>query len=147
MVEGLRYVLAKRVACTTRRDSPATAVIGVRPQEVAHGTFVRNFLDSVKGSDIVECVDARGETSVEAEDLVVDESGERKVVEKIGEVFPHVRISVLSEAFIVEAVHLGDLTRLVVATKDGNPLWVSDFQGHKKGHCLDGVVSTVNVVA
>lgn len=147
MVEGFRYVLAERVACTTRRDSPATAVIGIGPQEVAHGTFMRNFLNSIKGSNIVECVDAWGETSVEAEDLVVDESGERKIIEKIRKVLPHVCVAVLSEAFIVEAVHLGDLTRLVVATKDGDPLWVSDLQGYKESHGFDGIISTVNVVA
>lgn len=107
---------------------------------------MRNFLNSVKGSDIVEGIDARRETSVEAEDLVVDEGGEGKVVEKVGEVLPHVCISILAEAFIIEAVHLSDLTRFVVATEDGDPLWVSDFQGHKEGHGLDGVVSTVNVV-
>lgn len=107
---------------------------------------MRNFLDSVKGSDVVEGIDTGRETSVEAKDLVVDEGGEGKVVEKVGEVLPHVCISILSEAFVVETVHLSNLARFVVATEDGDPLWVSDFQGHKEGHGLDGVVSTVNVV-
>lgn len=96
-----------------------------------------NFLNSVKGSNIVEGVDAGRKTSVEAEDLVVDEGGEGEIVEKIGEVLPHVCISVLAEAFIVEAVHLGDLARFMVATKDGDPLWVSNLQGYEEGHSLD----------
>lgn len=116
VVKGFRYVLAECVASTTRRDSPTTAVIGVRPQEVTHGAFMRNFLDSVKGSNVVECIDAGRETSVEAEDLVVDEGGEGEVVEQIGEVLPHVCVSVFAEAFIIEAVHLSDLARFVVAT-------------------------------
>lgn len=88
---------------------------------------MRNFLNSVKGSNVVECVNAGRETSVEAEDLVIDESGEGKVVEKVGEVLPHICISVLAETFIVEAVHLGNLARLVVATKNGDTLWVSNL--------------------
>jgi len=47
---------------------------------------------------------------VEAEDLVVDQSGEREVVEQVCEVFPHIRISVLSQALIVEPVDLRDLS-------------------------------------
>ena len=33
---------------------------------------------------------------MQAKDLVVDECGQREVVEKIGEEFPHIRIAVLS---------------------------------------------------
>lgn len=39
VVEGLRYVLTKSVACSSRRDAPAAAVVRVRPQQVAHGTL------------------------------------------------------------------------------------------------------------
>ena len=38
---------------------------------------MRHFLDAVEASDVVKCVNARGESSVEAEDLIIDESGER----------------------------------------------------------------------
>lgn len=34
-----------------------------------------NFLYAVEGSDVIKCINAGGETSVEAEDLVVDEGG------------------------------------------------------------------------
>lgn len=106
-----------------------------------------NLLNSVKSSDVIESIDARRETSVEAEDLVVDEGGKGKVVKQVGEVLPDVGISVLAETLVVEAVDLGDLTRLVVAAKDGDALGISDLQGDKQGHCLNRVVATVNVVA
>ena len=39
-------------------------------------------------------------------DLVVDQGCERKVVEEVCEVLPHVGVSVLTQALVVEAVHL-----------------------------------------
>jgi hypothetical protein len=36
-----------------------------------------NFLYTIERSDVVEGIDAGGETSVEAEDLVVDKGGKR----------------------------------------------------------------------
>lgn len=39
VVEGFRDVLSKSVASASGRDAPPTAVIGVRPQQVAHGAL------------------------------------------------------------------------------------------------------------
>jgi hypothetical protein len=41
--------------------------------------------------------------------LVVNQSGEGKIIEEVGEEPPHVGISVFSQTFIVEAVNLSDL--------------------------------------
>ena len=64
---------------------------------------------------------------MKAEDLVVDEGGEGKVIEEVGEVLPNICIPVFSEALVVEAVNLSDLTRFVVTTEDGDSLRVSYF--------------------
>lgn len=45
---------------------------------------------------MVECIYARGESSVKTEDLAIDQCSKREAVEEIGEVFPYVRIAVLS---------------------------------------------------
>jgi len=87
-----------------------------------------NFLYTVESSDVVEGVDAGGETSVEAEDLVVDESGKGEVVEEIREVLPYVGVAVFSETFIIETIYLCDLTGFVVATENGDALRISDFE-------------------
>ena len=69
---------------------------------------------------------------MEAEDLVVDEGGEGKVVEEISEILPHVCVAVFSQTLIVEAVNLGDLARLVVASQDGDARWVADLERHQQ---------------
>ena len=74
------------------------------------------LLDSVKGADVVECVNARREATMQTEYLIVNQSGQGKIVEEVCEEFPHVRIAVLSEAFVIEAVDLCDLARLVVTS-------------------------------
>ena len=81
MVELLRNILAKRVPGTSGRDAPAAAVIGVGPQEIANGSLVRHLLDSVKLSDLVESVDGWRETTMETEDLALNNSREGQVIE------------------------------------------------------------------
>ena len=81
MVELLRNILAKRVPGTSGRDAPAAAVIGVRPQEIANGSLMRHLLDSVKLSDLVKSVDGWRETTMETEDLALNNSGEGQVIE------------------------------------------------------------------
>lgn len=81
MVELLRNILAKRVPGTSGRDAPAAAVIGVGPQEIANGSLMRHLLDSVKLSDLVEGVDGWRETTMETEDLALNNSGEGQVIE------------------------------------------------------------------
>lgn len=105
------------------------------------------FLNSVKSTDVVESIDGGGETTVKAEDLVIDEGSEWKVVKEVGEVLPDVCISVFSETLVIEAVDLGDLSGFVVSTEDGDAARVTDFQGYEEGDGLNRVVSTIDIVA
>ena len=105
------------------------------------------LLDSVKRTDVIKGVDTRRQPSVQAEDLVVDKSGEGKVVEEIGKVFPDIGVAIFSEAFIIEPVDLCDLSRLVVSTENCDSRRISDLQSDKEGHGFDGVVTTVYIVS
>ena len=62
------------------------------------------LLHSVELSDLVKGVNTWGETTVEAEDLVLDDSGEWEVIEELCELLPYVGVTVLSQAFIIESV-------------------------------------------
>lgn len=147
VVERLRDVLPKRVAGATRRYAPAAAVVGVGPEQIAHGAFVGDFLYAVQSADVVEGVDAGGEAAVETEDLVLDQCRQGEVVEEIGEVFPDGGVAVFAQAFVVETVDLGDLTGFVVAAQDGDAVWVADFEGDEESYGFDGEVAAVDVVA
>ena len=83
---------------------------------------------------------------MKTENLVFDESSEGKVVEKVGEVFPHVGVAIFAQALVIEAIHLGDLAGFVVSTKNRNTLGVTDLEADQEGHSLDGVVASIDVI-
>lgn len=107
---------------------------------------MRDFLDTIQRSNVVQSVDRRAQPTVQTEDLVFNESSEGKVVEEIGEVFPHVGVAVFAKTLVVETVDLGDLTGLVIATKDGNTLGVTNLQADQKGHSLDRIVASIDII-
>lgn len=118
MVELLRDVLAERVASTTGRNTPTATIIGVRPEQIADRALMGNLLHAIELSDLVEGIDRRGETTMETEDLVFNNSGKWQVIEKFSEDLPDVGIAVFAKTFIVEAVHLSNLARFVITTKN-----------------------------
>lgn len=63
-----------------------------------------------------------------SQDSAVHYSCQGQVVEYFTAVSPYVAIAVLAHAFVIEAVDLCDLTRLVVASNQGDSIRVSDFQ-------------------
>ena len=67
---------------------------------------------------------------MQAKDLVLDKCRQGQVVEQVGEELPHVGVAVFAQAFVVKAVHLRDLTGLMVAPEDCNALGIPDFQRH-----------------
>lgn len=83
---------------------------------------------------------------MQAEDLVVDQGGQGKVVEEIGKELPDVRIAILAQALVVETIDLGDLARFVIATKDGYAGGVANLEGDKESDGLDRIVAAIDVV-
>lgn len=79
--------------------------------------------------------------------LVINESGQGQEVEQIGEEPPNICIAVFSQAFVVKSIHLGDLPGLMVASEDGDTIAITELQGDQQGDGLDGVVSTIHIVA
>jgi hypothetical protein len=147
MVERLGDILAKSVARTTRGYAPATPVIWVGPKQVTHWALMRHLLYAVERSNVIQCVDAWRQATMQTEDLVVDQGSKREVVEEVRKVLPDVGVAVLAQAFIVEAVDLGDLAGLVIAAKDGDALWVSDLERDEEGHSLDREITSIDIIA
>jgi hypothetical protein len=104
MIELFWDVLAETVPCTSWWDTPTAPVIRVRPQQVADGTFMRYFLNTIKLSNLVQCIYAGGKTTMEAEDLVLNDRSEWQKVKQLCVNFPNVRISILPQALIVETI-------------------------------------------
>lgn len=70
-----------------------------------------------------------------------------EVVEHLAAVAPHAGRAVLAHALVVEAVHLGDLPRLVVAADEGDAVGVAHLEGEEEEEGLDRVEAAVDVVA
>lgn len=104
MVKLLWNILSKTVAGTSGRNTPTTSVIGIRPQKIAHGAFLGHLLNSIKLSNLVKSVNTWWQTTVQAENLVLNDSSEGQVVKEFSEDFPDVGVAVLSEALIVESI-------------------------------------------
>ena len=68
MVEVADYVAAEEEAGAAGGEAPAFDLVGVAPEEVAHGAFVGDFLLAVDEADFVDGFDEWGETAVDAED-------------------------------------------------------------------------------
>lgn len=79
------------------------------------------------------------------EDLLVDDSGDGKTVETVGEGLPQLNV-VTALALVVEAVDSVDGGTLVVATEDEEVLGVLDLVGQEQANGLEGLLTSVDVV-
>ena len=65
---------------------------------------MRSLLHAIKLPNLVKCVNAGRETTVQAEDLALDDGRQRQVIEQLRELFPYVRVTVLTQALIIETI-------------------------------------------
>ena len=84
---------------------------------------------------------------MDAKDPAVDDGSEAHVVKHLAAVAPYARAAVLFHALVVEAVHLGDLSRLVVAAEDEKVLGVFDLVGEEEADGFERLLASVDVVA
>ena len=67
MVKVLDDIGAEKVTGSARGMAPAFDIVGVGPEEVAHGSFVGYFLLSVNEADLVYRLYGGAETAVNTE--------------------------------------------------------------------------------
>jgi hypothetical protein len=84
---------------------------------------------------------------MEAEDSVVDNSCERKVVEQLSEVNPDIGVTVLPQALVIETVDLGDLTDFMVTSENSQSVLEAHLQSNEQRYGLDRVVATINIIS
>lgn len=66
-VELVDDVAAKQEASSTRAQAPAVDLLGIRPQQVAHGTIVRHFLFAIDDANLTIVVVVVGGTPISCE--------------------------------------------------------------------------------
>jgi hypothetical protein len=95
--------------------------------------------------DLLHGVEIRAQTTVHGEDLLINDSGDRKAVEAVGEGLPQLDV-VASLALVVETVDTVDRCALVVAAEDEEVLGVLDLVCQQKADGLEGLLAAVDVV-
>jgi hypothetical protein len=90
-------------------------------------------------------VEVRAEATVHGKNLLVDDSGDRKAVEAIGECFPQLDI-VATLALVVEAIDSVDRGALVVTSEDEEVFGVLDLVGKEQANGLKRLLTSVDVV-
>lgn len=103
-------------------------------------------MDPIEGPNIVESVDRGTQTTVKAENLVFDKSGEGEVVKEIGEIFPDIGVAVFAQTFVVKSIDLCNLAGFVVSTENSDTLGVTDLKADEERDRFNRVVTTVHVV-
>ena len=79
--------------------------------------------------------------------LAIHQRGEGQVVEQVCEVLPDVGVPVLPQTLVIEPVHLGDLSALVVSSDQINPVWVANLQGQQQQEGFHTVESAVHEIS
>ena len=90
-------------------------------------------------------VEVRAEATVHGKNLLVDDSGDRKAVEAIGECLPQLDI-VATLALVVEAIDSVDRSALVVTSEDEEVFGVLDLVGKEQANGLKRLLTSVDVV-
>lgn len=146
--EFLDDLCAKGVTSSSWTQRKLVAVgVRITPDQVGHRTFVWDFSEAVDDLDLIDTMDARRQTAVDAEDLVVDDAGEGEVVEHVGEVMPDGGVAVFATTFGIEAVGLSDSSGLVVAADEMNAMGIAKFETDQKRDGLYTKEAAINVVA
>jgi hypothetical protein len=130
-----------------RTEAALTFFGRVGPHQIAQGSVVRDVLNAIDLSDLIEGIKFWGESSVQAEKLIFDFRCDWKTLKEVCEHFPNEVVPVFLEAFIIEPVKFVDLTVLVVASEEGDAGGVLDFEQEDVEPGLYAVETAVHIVA
>ena len=106
-----------------------------------------NLHSSVDKSDLVKSLDLWRETSVDTEDLALNDSGNAEIIEHFSAVSPWVWVTVLTHGLFVETIDCGDSTSLVVSSQESDAVGILKLEAEEELEGLNGVVATIDEVS
>ena len=71
---------------------------------------MRHLNSSVNGSNLIDSLDLRAETTMNAENLAINNSTNGQVVEDFSTVLPGIGVTIFPVDFVIESIHCGDLS-------------------------------------
>jgi hypothetical protein len=110
------------------------------------GNSVTYISGSHDASNLLHGVQVRAEATVHGENLLVDDSGNGKAVEAVGEGLPQLDV-VAALALIIETVDTVDRGTLMVASQDEEVLGVLDLVGEQEADGLKRLLASIYIVA
>ena len=126
MIELRGNFVSEQPPGTTGTNGPSLHVLGVTPNQIAEGAFVRDLLSASDNPNLIEGADFRTQATMDAENFAINDSRKREKIENLTGSFPDRGVTVLLLAFFVEPVDLSDLARLMIAADERDTIWVSD---------------------
>lgn len=127
LVKRCHYFLTK---CETHSSivlTPALYIfVGIGPEEVTQQSRVWNISRSHYSLNLLKTAQFWAQTSMHAQNLLIDYSSNWQTVETISEGFPKFYI-VSSLALVIEPVNTVDGCTLVISPQQKEVLWILDF--------------------
>jgi len=146
VIEFSCHFRAEQPTSSSRRHGPGLDVLWVRPHEIAEWTLMRNFHSSVDKSNLVDGLDLRRESTMDAEDFAFDNGTNAEVIENFSAILPWIGITVLSNGLIIEAIHGSDLSGLVITSEKSDMCWVLELEAKEQLECFHGVEASIDEV-
>lgn len=84
---------------------------------------------------------------MEAEDLTIDNSCQRKTLEYFGKHFPDQVCVVLLLALIVKSIQLIDFSILMISPQDSDPAFMFDFKEQNIKKCFYAIEPSIDVIS
>mmetsp|Transcript_14683 Transcript_14683/g.32425 ORF Transcript_14683/g.32425 Transcript_14683/m.32425 type:complete len:340 (-) Transcript_14683:469-1488(-) len=144
--------LGDHVAAEGEGDAPVVFApagdgrVGIRPDEIAQETHVGHVARPGDVGQLLQLVELGGESSVDADDLVVDDGGAGQTVKDVAELLPHFD-GVATATLVVETVDAANTGALVVSAQQEEILRIFHLVGEEKVGHLQRLFPAVHVVA
>lgn len=77
---------------------------------------------------LIQCVYTRGETTMNTEYFIINNSTQAQIIENLATISPHISWSKFTCTFVIKAIHLCNLSTFVISSNKSNSVRVSYFQ-------------------